>query len=266
MPQLENGYTRIADEILEKVALTKLNGTQLRILLIVWRSTYGWSKKEHDLSLGYLSKAIGVHKQQLKKELDKLIELKIITVTKEHTDTTPRVLGFNKNYANGVQSVKKSTVSENAYPTVSENAYPTVSKLEYQNKHINKHTNKQIHYNEIYNYYLTLDLIKHRVYTEDMTKAMKRAESELKIDTEYMKRMLKRHDEKVKATANNKFPIKARPLAVFFGQGKANSKSLICSDYLDEIYTKSISNGAVDSENNTNKFGRATKMVKFWED
>lgn len=140
MPQLENGYTRIADEILEKVAKTKLNGTQLRILLIVWRSTYGWQKKEHELSLNYLAKATGIHKQQIKKELDKLIKMEIIVIKKESTYTKPRHIGFNKNY---LQDTKKVTVSEKAYPTVSKLTDPTVSELAYQNKHFNKQYNKE---------------------------------------------------------------------------------------------------------------------------
>lgn len=142
-PQLENGYTKIADSILEKVASTKLNGTQMRILLIVWRSTYGWHKKEYDLSLSYLSKATGIHKQQIKKELDKMIQMGIITVVRKHTDTQPRVLGFNKNYVNGLQSTKTTTVSEKAYPTVSELTYPTVSEKAYQKKDFNKQYNKE---------------------------------------------------------------------------------------------------------------------------
>lgn len=246
--QLENGYTRIADAILEKIAKTKLNGTQFRILMIVWRSTYGWNKKEYELSLGYLSEATGIHKQQIKREIDVMIEKKILVVVKKSTYTTGREIGFNKNYVGSVQSTKKSTVSENADPTVSELVYPTVSENAYQNKDINKQSNKQSIYQEIYDYYLSLNLKKHRALTDDMKKGIDKAIKELKLDVETMKKMLKRHSEKVESTKNDgQYKTKPRPLAEFFGQKKYNSVSLICSDYLDENYEEQKKEGELYS-------------------
>ena len=52
-PQLENGYTRIANEILEAMAKVKLSPTQYRVLFVVWRYTYGFSRKSADLSLTF---------------------------------------------------------------------------------------------------------------------------------------------------------------------------------------------------------------------
>ena len=142
MPQLENGYTRIADEILEKVAKTKLNGTQLRILLIVWRSTYGWQKKEFELSESYLAKATGIHKQQIKRELKTLINNGIIDVKQQATFTTGRVLAFNKNYIS-IQVAKKIPPSELDTTTGSVLDTTTGSELDTQNKELNKHINRQ---------------------------------------------------------------------------------------------------------------------------
>ena len=47
-----------------------------------------------------------------------------------------------------------------------------------------------------------------------MTTAIKKAEKELDIDTEQMKRMLKRHKEKVVSSAKTKYPVKVRSLPV----------------------------------------------------
>ena len=44
-PQKENGFTPISNEILEAVAGASLNGTQLRILLLLWRNSYGYHSK-----------------------------------------------------------------------------------------------------------------------------------------------------------------------------------------------------------------------------
>jgi len=137
-PQLEDGYTRIADTILEKVAQTKLNGTQFRILMIVWRSTYGWQKKEHELSETFLSKATNIHKQQIKRELRTLIQSEILTVIKEPTFNTGRVIAFNKNYVNSTQVSKTIPPIELDTPTGSENDTPTGSGLDTQKRELNK--------------------------------------------------------------------------------------------------------------------------------
>jgi phage replication O-like protein O len=150
--QLENGYTKIANEILERLALTKLSPTQFRLILVIWRYTYGFNRKDHAMSLSFLAEATGVHKQRVKQELDKLIESNIITVTEEGTFSKSRKLAFNKDYDTWrLQSTKEGTVSEIAYTTVSKNADTTVSEtadstvseFAYQEiKNINKNLNK----------------------------------------------------------------------------------------------------------------------------
>jgi phage replication O-like protein O len=97
-PQVENGYTRIANELLEAIYSTGFNGTQFKILLCIIRYTYGFKRKSHDLSIGFISKATGVSKRYISAELSRLIDNKVIAVLQEHTDTTSRVLALNKNY------------------------------------------------------------------------------------------------------------------------------------------------------------------------
>lgn len=97
-PQTENGYSKIANEILEQIYRLKLNGSQFRIILVIWRFTYGFSRKEHELSEGYIAKAAGINRKQVSRELRGLIDYKIVTVISESTPTTSRVIAFNKNY------------------------------------------------------------------------------------------------------------------------------------------------------------------------
>lgn len=47
-PQLENGYTKIANELLEAMARSKFDTCQWAIILWVLRNSYGWNKKETD--------------------------------------------------------------------------------------------------------------------------------------------------------------------------------------------------------------------------
>ena len=97
-PQLGNGYTPIANELLEKVYQLKLNGTQFKIIMCIWRFTYGFSRKDHELSESFISSAIDTDKRQVRRELNNLIKLNIIVVTREATFTSTRKIKFNKYY------------------------------------------------------------------------------------------------------------------------------------------------------------------------
>ena len=123
-PQKENGYTPIANEILEHIIKEKLNGTQFRILIAVWRNTYGFKRKSHEISDVFLSKAIGVPRQQIAREVKPLIERNIILVLKNATYNVSKIIAFNKDYAtwitaerplfgrsdtDGLQAIKTST-------------------------------------------------------------------------------------------------------------------------------------------------------------
>lgn len=135
--QLEDGYTRIANEILEECAKRKFNGTQLRILMIVWRYTYGFGRKDHEMSLSFFAKACNMGKTQLDREISALIDANVLMVTQESSYTKPRKIGFNKNYEEwktedsqrfGGQSAKKLTVSEKDGEQSANKRTPTVSK------------------------------------------------------------------------------------------------------------------------------------------
>lgn len=97
-PQTGNGFTPIANELLEQIYSRDFSGTQLRIVLAVCRYTYGFSRKEAELSLSYISTAIGVSKRFTKIELTKLFDAKVLTIIKESTYSSSRVISLNKNY------------------------------------------------------------------------------------------------------------------------------------------------------------------------
>lgn len=111
--QLENGYTRIANDILEHMATVKLSPTQYRILFLVWRCTYGFRKKEHEMSLSYINKATGIEKRNIQRELKSLEDKKIIQ--QEIKSGSYRKLSFNKNYDEWIveKSIGEITIGEN---------------------------------------------------------------------------------------------------------------------------------------------------------
>ena len=97
-PQTKNGYTAIANELLEQIAKASLNGSQRRIIDIVWRFTYGFSRKQHELSETFISKYTGIHRKQVQRELNELIKMNFVLVVKEASFNSSRILMFNKDY------------------------------------------------------------------------------------------------------------------------------------------------------------------------
>lgn len=96
-PQLEKGHTRIANEILNEIMKTNLNGTQFRLVLAIWRYTYGFRRKQHEMSVSYLARLINTSRSHVERELKSLIDRNIITVV-EIGEKGARVLSFQKNY------------------------------------------------------------------------------------------------------------------------------------------------------------------------
>lgn len=231
--QLENGFARVANEIFEVLARTNLNGTQRRILDVVFRQTYGYQRKSHDLSISFIAKATELNKMQIQRELATLIDRNIIKVFRAASFNKSRKIGLNKNYSEWLQLAKKLTVSENDNHTVSGLVNTTVSELANQIK-------KKENIKEIYDYYLTLGLVKHIRYTNDMAKSIKKAMKDNKYDIEYCKTLLKRHKKVVEITKNNEKPVEVRGLAPFFGQKAYNATHLICSEYEEggKLYEK----------------------------
>jgi phage replication O-like protein O len=96
-PQTKNGYTRIANEILEHVMKTNLNGTQFRIAMAIWRYTYGFGRKNFEMPISYIAKSICAGKSQTDRELKSLIDRNIVNVDGIGAKGA-RILSFNKNY------------------------------------------------------------------------------------------------------------------------------------------------------------------------
>lgn len=97
-PQTENGFTRIANEILEQIVQFKFNGTQYKLLMVVWRFTYGFNRPQHEFSNSFFAEATGANLKTIKKELGRLIEDQIITEVAAATFTSGRILAFNKDW------------------------------------------------------------------------------------------------------------------------------------------------------------------------
>lgn len=94
-----NKFIEIDNEVLEKMSMLPLNGSQFRIIFAIWNYTFGLKRNEYELSVNFISDVIGMKRRQMQRELRPLIEGNIILVKQAETRRTPRVLGFNNDFA-----------------------------------------------------------------------------------------------------------------------------------------------------------------------
>jgi len=80
-PQTENGFTKIANEILEKLAGTYLSPYEWQVLMFVFRKTYGYCKKSDWISNSQLVGITHIHKAHVSRTLKKLKDRNIVTQT-----------------------------------------------------------------------------------------------------------------------------------------------------------------------------------------
>ncbi|MDA8227825.1 MAG: replication protein [Desulfitobacterium hafniense] len=91
------GYTKINNDILERIAILPFTATQIKIIVVVCRYTFGFGRDEHGISESFLAKATGISKRHISSELKKLVALNVVEVIKESTWTKPKIISLNKN-------------------------------------------------------------------------------------------------------------------------------------------------------------------------
>jgi phage replication O-like protein O len=77
-PQKENGYTPIANELLEAILLYPFTARHLSIILCVCRMTYGYSKKSDALSGWQIANMTNIDRSHISRSLEELIKLNVI--------------------------------------------------------------------------------------------------------------------------------------------------------------------------------------------
>lgn len=108
-PQLEDGYTRIANEIMEALAKYRIPGEQRQVLDIILRKTYGYGKKWDMISNSQFVKATGMKKGNASRAIKGLIDKNI--VIKSDNKHIPSYQ-FNKNYKKWKVLSKKQPLSK----------------------------------------------------------------------------------------------------------------------------------------------------------
>lgn len=110
-PQAENGFTRIANDILEALARIRIPGEARQILDVILRKTYGWGKKEDHISLSQFHEATGIKKPSIIRAIKQLLAMKLIIVS-EKANAKGQVYAFKKDFDSWQPREKRVTVKK----------------------------------------------------------------------------------------------------------------------------------------------------------
>jgi len=110
-PQIENGYTKIANELMDALGGTRVPGEARQVLDVIIRKTYGFNKKSDDIALSQFVNTTGLKKPAVVRAIKKLLDMNMIRVIKKDNKTTTNY-SFNKHYKAWKPLSKKITLSK----------------------------------------------------------------------------------------------------------------------------------------------------------
>lgn len=94
-PQLEHGFTRIANELLDAILLAPFSKREHLVVLAVIRKTYGFNKKTDDMTMTQIASITGLARSHVGETVAGLVEKNVFLIRDgEHG----KVLGISKNY------------------------------------------------------------------------------------------------------------------------------------------------------------------------
>lgn len=101
-PQLENGFTRIANETLEQLSSVQMSGTEWQFVMCLFRKTYGFNKSEDWITGSQIVAMTGLKKERVSEAKKRLMGRKIVTEKRNK-------ISFNKDYEQWVELRKSVT-------------------------------------------------------------------------------------------------------------------------------------------------------------
>ena len=111
-PQLEDGYTRISNQIIEAIGSMDLNAAEYKVLLCVFRYTYGFNRKSHTLSASFIARWGNCSIRTVKRALMRLEELKVIEILNSGCRGVTSEIALNKDFDTWDMSGDKNDTSD----------------------------------------------------------------------------------------------------------------------------------------------------------
>ena len=108
-PQTENGYTKIANEIMDALAKMRIPGEARQVLDVIIRKTYGWGKKKDAIATSQFMALTGLKKGMVHRARKRLLYANLITVYK-NDDSQVLSYSFQKDYTKWDKLYAKKTI------------------------------------------------------------------------------------------------------------------------------------------------------------
>lgn len=113
--QLEDGYTRLANDLLDAVMCSGLPETELCILMAVWRKTYGYSKKLDWISNEQFEEMVDKHHTHCSTAKNNLIRKKVLIQEGRKVGMNTHISEWetkNNGFCKTLAKVAKKTLAE----------------------------------------------------------------------------------------------------------------------------------------------------------
>ena len=107
-PQIENGHIDLANEIVDKLCSFRIPGEEWLVLWTILRKTYGWHKKEDEISITQFQKITGLKRANVYRSIKALLSKKIISVIKKD-NIYINIYKFNKDFETWRTIIKRDT-------------------------------------------------------------------------------------------------------------------------------------------------------------
>lgn len=92
------GFTKLDNNILEEIQKYKFNLNELKIVMCIWRFTYGFNREDHAISLSFFENHTGLSRGRINKSLKDLLSNKVILKTDEGNASKSNSYSFNKDF------------------------------------------------------------------------------------------------------------------------------------------------------------------------
>jgi phage replication O-like protein O len=149
-PQLEDGYTMIANDLMDAISRTSFSSYEFRVLLSVLRYTYGYHQKQNLISLPFIVKQTTILKPNASRALRQLAARniiirtgKLVSLQKDYDQWRPPdiardIHGRHKKLSPLITDGRLSPLITDVIPPDNESLSPSASAPDMPNKTIKK--------------------------------------------------------------------------------------------------------------------------------
>lgn len=105
-PHLEGGYIRIANELFDAVLKELTSYRHIKVVLAILRKTYGYQKKEDDITISQLAELTGIHRNNVGAAIKELEQMRVINPVRAGSHGL--MIGVNKRHSEWVGEEAKA--------------------------------------------------------------------------------------------------------------------------------------------------------------